>query len=238
MSTRRLVVNVDHVATVRQARRGVEPDPIAAATLALLGGADGIVAHLREDRRHIQDRDVRLLREIVHSHFVLEMAPTSEMLKTALEIRPDSVTLVPERRQELTTEGGLDICGAGSEGVAEAVAALNANGVRSCIFIDPERAQLEAAERLAARAVEIHTGRYALEGSGSTCELGRIYDAVRHASSLALEVGVGHGLDYGNVAPLAELEEITEFSIGHSIVSRALLVGMQQAVMEMRQRVA
>ncbi len=233
MSKRRLVVNVDHVASVRQVRQGREPDPVAAAMLAQLGGADGIVVHLREDRRHIQDRDVRVLRQTVHDHFCLEMAATSEMLKTALEVRPDSVTLVPERREELTTEGGLNVI-AEAATVEEIVRSLNDNLVRSCLFLDPEIEQIQAAHRMDAQAIEIHTGRYADGGADQDKELARIFDAVRLASKLGLEIGVGHGLDHRNLEPLAEVDAIVEFSIGHSIVSRALLVGMERAVAEIK----
>ena len=233
MSRARLVVNVDHVATLRQARRGVDPDPVAAATLALLGGADGIVVHLREDRRHIQDRDVRLLRQVVHQLFCLEMAATQEMLKVALEVRPSSVTLVPERREELTTEGGLDLVGQLGE-IGEVVRTLDEADIRSCVFVDPDLDQIKAAHRVGARAVEIHTGRYADAASGGQDELRRVCDAVRLASKLKLEVGVGHGLDYRNVRALADVDQIEEYSIGHSIVSRAALVGMERAVFEMR----
>jgi pyridoxine 5-phosphate synthase len=233
---RRLVVNVDHVATLRQARRGVHPDPVAAAGLALLAGAQGIVAHLREDRRHIQDRDVRLLRQVVHEHFCLEMAPTQEMLKVALEVRPDSVTLVPERREELTTEGGLDVLMALGE-IGEIARALHESKIRTCIFVEPDVEQIKAAHRLGARAVELHAGRYAERGPGVEDELRRLEDGAKLAGKLKLEVGVGHGLDYRNVGPLAALETFSEFSIGHSIVSRGLLVGMERAVREMRELV-
>ena len=233
MNPRRLVVNVDHVATVRQARRGLEPDPAAAATLALLGGADGIVVHLREDRRHIQERDVRVLRQVVHELFCLEMAPTHEMLKIALEVRPNSVTLVPERREELTTEGGLDLAAQLGQ-VGEVVRALEESEIRSCVFIDPDLDQVKAANRVGARAVEIHTGRYAEAGPGRQEELRSICDSVRLAAKFQLEVGIGHGLDYQNVRPFLDVAEIEEYSIGHSIVSRATLVGMERAVLEMR----
>jgi pyridoxine 5-phosphate synthase len=233
MSERRLVVNVDHVATVRQARRGVEPEPVTAAALALLGGADGIVVHLREDRRHIQDRDVRLLRQTVHALFCLEMAATQEMLKVALEVRPSSVTLVPERREELTTEGGLDVQTRLGE-IGEIVRALADGGIRSCLFIAPDLEQIKAAHRVGARAVEIHTGRYAEHGPDHEAELRRIEDAIKLAKKLGLEIGVGHGLDYRNVLRLARIAEIEEFSIGHSIVSRALFTGIEAAVREMK----
>ena len=233
MTERRLVVNVDHVATVRQARRGVEPDPVTAAALALLGGADGIVVHLREDRRHIQERDVRLLRQTVPALFCLEMAATQEMLKVALEVRPSSVTLVPERREELTTEGGLDVQSRIGE-VGEIVRALGDGGIRSCLFVAPDLEQIKAAHRVGARAVEIHTGRYAEHGPDHEDEVRRIEDAIRLAAKLRLESGVGHGLDYRNVVRLARIGEIEEFSIGHSIVSRALFVGIERAVREMK----
>jgi len=233
----RLVVNVDHVATLRQVRQGVEPDPIAAAQLALLGGADGIVCHLREDRRHVQERDVRLLRQTVHPLFCLEMAPTQDMLKVALDVRPDSVTLVPERREELTTEGGLDVLSALGE-IGERVRALHESKIRTCLFVAPDLEQVKAAHRVGARAIELHTGRYAEHGPDRDEELRRIRDAVRLATKLKLEVGVGHGLDYRNVDALVEIAEIEELSIGHSIVSRAVLVGMERAVREMRERMA
>jgi pyridoxine 5-phosphate synthase len=230
---RRLVVNVDHVATLRQARGGVEPDPIAGALAALAGRADGIVVHLREDRRHIQDRDLRLLRQVVHARLVLEMAATAEMVKTALEVRPDSVTLVPERREELTTEGGLDVV-AGFERLREVVRALGEARVRTCAFVEPDLEQVKAAHRVGARAIEIHTGRYAQPAPGGSDELSRIRDAARLGGKLGLEIGAGHGLDYRNVSPLRAIEEIREFSIGHAILSRALFVGLEQATREMK----
>jgi pyridoxine 5-phosphate synthase len=233
MSERRLVVNVDHVATLRQARRGLEPDPVTAAALCQLGGADGIVAHLREDRRHIQDRDVRLLRQTVHGLFCLEMAASQEMLKVALEVRPSSVTLVPERREELTTEGGLDVQSRIGE-IGEIVRALKDGGIRSCLFVAADLEQIKAAHRVGARAVEIHTGRYAERGPDHEDEVRRIEDAIRLSAKLHLEIGVGHGLDYRNVARLARIGEIEEFSIGHSIVSRAVFVGLEAAVREMK----
>ncbi|MFQ5515397.1 MAG: pyridoxine 5'-phosphate synthase [Myxococcota bacterium] len=235
MSRRRLVVNVDHVATLREARGGREPDPVAAATLATLAGADGIVVHLRGDRRHIQERDARLLRPLIRRCFCVEMAATAEGLSLALDLRPDSVTLVPERSEERSTERGLDLrAQAGT--IGELVAKLRGAGIRSCLFVDPDRESIEAAGRLRADAIEIHTGVYAgADESGVwDAELARIFEAARLAAGLDLEVGVGHGLDYENVRPLAEGREIVEFSIGHSIVSRAVLVGMERAVREMR----
>ena len=192
--------------------------------------------HLREDRRHIQDRDVRLLRQTVHGLFYLEMAATQEMLKIALEVRPASVTLVPERREELTTEGGLDVQARIGE-IGEIARALGDAGIRSCLFIDPDLEQIKAAHRVGAKAVEIHTGRYAERGPAHEEEFRRIEDAVRLAAKLRLEIGVGHGLDYRNVSRLARIGEVEEFSIGHSIVSRALAVGMERAVREMRELV-
>jgi pyridoxine 5-phosphate synthase len=227
------MVNVDHVATVRQARRIAEPDPVHAAALALVGGADGIVAHLREDRRHVQDRDVVLLRQTVHARFCLEMGAAPELLRIALEVRPDVVTLVPERREEITTEGGLDVVAAARE-LTEVVRALHDAQVESCMFVDPDLEQLKAAHRVGARAVELHTGRWAEGGPDPASEIERLRDCARLASKLGLGIGVGHGLDYRNVGPVAEIEEVEEFSIGHSIVGRALLVGMQRAVSEMK----
>ena len=229
---RRLVVNVDHVATVRQARGGVEPDPAEAAEAALAAGADGIVAHLREDRRHVQDRDVRRLRRTVRRLFCLEMAATREMLEIALEVRPDSVTLVPERREELTTEGGLDVRAEPAE-VAAILRALDGAGIRTCLFVDPDPEQVEASRRLDARSVELHTGGYAQAGPDRAGHARALADAALLAAGLGLEVGVGHGLDYRNVRGLAGLAPVEEFSIGHSIVSRALFVGMDRAVREM-----
>ncbi len=231
--SRRLVVNVDHVATVRQARGVHDPEPVTAASLALLGGANGIVVHLREDRRHIQDRDVRLIRQIVHGYYCLEMAPTPEMVKVAIEVRPTSVTLVPERREELTTEGGLDVRTNATK-IAEIARAFDEARVRLCLFIDPDLEQVKSAHRVGAGAVEIHTGRYAEGGPATQDEFNKICDAARLAAKLRLEVGVGHGLDYANVEPLVAVREIEEFSIGHSIVARAIFVGMERAVAEMK----
>ncbi len=233
MISRRLVVNVDHVATLRQARGGPEPEPVAAALSALAGRADGIVVHLREDRRHIQDRDLRLLRQVVHARLVLEMAASAEMLKIALEVRPDSVTLVPERREEVTTEGGLDVV-AGYERLREIARALGEARVRTCVFVEPEVDQIKAAHKVGARAIEIHTGRYAAPAPDGADELMRIRDAARLAAKLGMEVGAGHGLDYRNVHPLTAIEEIREFSIGHAILARALFVGLERAVAEMK----
>lgn len=236
MTERRLVVNLDHVATVRQTRSGVEPDPVTAATLAVLAGADGIAVHLREDRRHVQDRDLRVLRQTVHGRLCLEMAATQEMLKVALDVRPDSVTLVPERPEELASTGGLDVQSRIGE-IGEIARALHESGIRTGLCIDPDLEQVKAAHRVGARAVELHAGRYGERGPDHDEVLRRIEDAVRLAAKLKLEIGVGHGIDYGNVGKLAENDLIDEFSIGHAIVSRAIYVGMERAVREMKQLV-
>jgi pyridoxine 5-phosphate synthase len=232
---RRLSVNIDHVATLRQARRDVEPDPVHAAVAAELGGADGITVHLREDRRHIQDRDVRLLRETVRVELNLEMAATAEMVRIALEVRPDLVTLVPERREELTTEGGLDVV-ALAISLRAAVETLGAAGIPVSLFVDPDVAQLDAAARTGAPFVELHTGRYARQAREA--DLLREADVVRRgvAGALAagLRVNVGHGLTYRNVRPIAAIPEVGTFAIGHNIVARAILVGMTEAVREMK----
>ncbi len=230
----KLAVNVDHVATVREARKVNYPDPIHAAVLAELGGAHGIVVHLREDRRHIQDRDVKILREIVKTKLILEMAATEEMIKFAKEVRPDQVTLVPERRQEITTEGGLKVKGRTSK-VREAVEELKEAGLKVSIFIDPDPEQLKAAAKTGADVVELHTGHYA-EAAGPEemdLELTRLEEAARIARDLGFEVHAGHGLHYGNVSAVAAIPEIEEFSIGHAIVARAIMVGMKEAVREM-----
>lgn len=229
-----LGVNIDHVATIRQARRTVEPDPVAAAVLAELGGADGITVHLREDRRHIQERDVRLLRQTVRTHLNLEMAATSEMVAIALDIRPDYVTLVPERREEVTTEGGLDVVGQ-QEPLTQVVQTLQGAGIPVSLFIDADPAQLEAAAKTTAQFIELH-GRYA-EAKGEAAqqqELAILAHGVQQAKSLGLRVNAGHGLTYTNVGAIARLEGIEELNIGHTIISRAVLVGMVQAVRDMK----
>ena len=230
----RLAVNVDHIATLRQARRGSEPDPVAAAILAEVAGASGIIVHLREDRRHIQDRDLRLLREVVKTQLNLEMAATDEMVKIALEVLPDVVTLVPERRQEVTTEGGLDVAGQ-EERVARVVRVLTEGGIRVSLFIDPSPEQAKASKRTGAPFVEIHTGRYAEAQSEADRQkaLLKIMEAARLVRDLGLRVGAGHGLTYQNVTPVAAIPEVEELNIGHSIVGRASLVGMDRAVREM-----
>ncbi len=230
----RLNVNVDHVATVRQARGGNEPDPVLAAYLAELGGAQGIVVHLREDRRHIQDRDLRTLKETVRTKLNLEMAATEEMTVIARELKPDMVTLVPEKRKELTTEGGLDVAG-NLKGVSRTVKSLRSAGIFVSLFIDPDAGQIKAAQTAGADMVEIHTGSYADARSeaGREEELRKIKKAVKQASGLGLRVSAGHGLNYVNARPVALIKEIEELNIGHSIVSRAVMVGFENAVREM-----
>lgn len=230
----RLSVNVDHVATVRQARLGREPDPVHAALLAEQAGAHGIIVHLREDRRHIQDRDLGLLRQMVKTHLNLEMAAVEEIIAIALQVLPDMVTFVPERREELTTEGGLNVV-AHLDQIRDAVARVRQASIRVSLFVDPDENSIEASARAGAQVVEIHTGRYADAQSGLQREeeFMRIGRAAVLARQLGLEVHAGHGLDYRNVSPLVSIREIEEFSIGHSIVARAVLVGMERAVAEM-----
>ena len=228
----RLGVNIDHVATVRQARRAAEPDPVAAAVLAMLGGADGITVHLREDRRHIQDRDVRLLRSIV-SRLNLEMAAAEEIIQIALDVKPDEATLVPEKRQELTTEGGLDVAGQFDK-VQKTVKRFLQQKIEVSLFIDPTPGQVAASHRTGARIVEFHTGSYA-HASKKGQELRHLVAASRAARREGLIVAAGHGLTLGNVRAVAAIAEIEELNIGHSIVSRALSVGMAKAVREMKE---
>ena len=230
----RLGVNVDHVATVRQARGTNEPDPVTAAALAELAGAEGITVHLREDRRHIQDRDVEILRQTVQSRLNLEMAATDEMVAIALRLRPDCVTLVPEKRQELTTEGGLDVLGQSAH-LRPRIAALQAVGIVVSLFVDPVRGQIEAASHVGADTIEIHTGSYCetKDVDSRAIELEKIAEAIRVGQQCGLGVNAGHGLNYRNIAPVVALGGIEEYNIGHSIVSRAVLVGMERAVREM-----
>jgi pyridoxine 5-phosphate synthase len=230
----RLAVNIDHVATIRQARRTFEPDPVIAASLAELAGAEGIIVHLREDRRHIQDRDLHLLRKTVVTKLNLEMAATEEMIDIALEVKPDMVTLVPEKREELTTEGGLEVAGREKE-LAGIVQTLKAGGLRVSLFVDPSGNQVAASQAVGADIVEIHTGHYAEARDREEMEkqFYRVTWAVREAKKRGLEVSVGHGLTYQNVRKFQGVSEISEFSIGHSIISRAVLVGMDRAVREM-----
>jgi pyridoxine 5-phosphate synthase len=230
----RLCVNIDHVATVRQARGTDEPDPVRAAVLAELAGADGITVHLREDRRHIQDRDVELLLATVRTLVNLELAVSEEVLALAEAWRPTHATLVPEKRQEITTEGGLDVSRE-PDRLRSAIARLASAGSRVSLFIDPDPATIDAAAELGAHAVELHTGEYANASSRAVAddELSRLQEAARRAAAAGLGVHAGHGLTYENVSPVAAIRECEELNIGHSIVSRAVLVGMERAVREM-----
>ncbi|HUL60703.1 MAG TPA: pyridoxine 5'-phosphate synthase [Anaeromyxobacteraceae bacterium] len=239
MSPARLGVNVDHVATLRQMRRTPYPDPVVAAALAELAGADQITIHLREDRRHIQDRDLQILRRTVQTRLNLEMAATQEMVRTAYEVKPDMVTLVPERREELTTEGGLDAVG-GRDGLRKVVKNLRDAEVAVSLFIDADLDQVKAAHRAEAQVVEFHTGRFcdARLAADRNRELARIVDACKAAAKLGLAVAAGHGLHYGNVAAVASIPEVEELNIGHSIVSRAMLIGLERAVREMKELIA
>ncbi|MBX3439387.1 MAG: pyridoxine 5'-phosphate synthase [Planctomycetaceae bacterium] len=230
-----LGVNIDHVATIRQARRTIEPDPVWAAALAELGGADGITLHLREDRRHIQDRDLRVLRETVQVKLNLEMGATEEMTAIAVDLRPDQVCLVPEKREEVTTEGGLDVI-ANRDRVAACVERLLAAGIDVSLFIDADARQIDAAYDLRASSVELHTGRYADAANAS--ERDEEFRTLLHAGSHAVQRGLllhmGHGLTYRNVRRIAAIPHLGELNIGHSIIARAVLVGMTQAVREMK----
>lgn len=234
----RLSVNIDHIATLRQARLGKEPDPVTAASIVELAGADGITVHLREDRRHIQDRDVRLLRETVKTKLNLEMAATEEMISIAIEVKPDMVTLVPEKRAELTTEGGLDVI-INKEELSKQVSILKDCGITVSLFINPEIDQVKGALRVGADYVEIHTGRYAdaVNKEEGEIEFGRILDSVKAASKLRLGINAGHGLNYINIKKISKISEIEEFSIGHGIIARAALVGLERAVREMAELV-
>ena len=232
--TGKLGVNIDHVATVRQARGTIEPDPVTAAALAELGGADGITVHLREDRRHIQDRDVELLRQTVKTRLNLEMAATEEMVAIALRLRPDCVTLVPEKRQELTTEGGLDVCGQ-RELLEPKIALLRQSGILVSLFVDPDAGQIEASQQIGADYIEIHTGSYceAVTVQARRAELNKIGAAIHQGHRIGLGINAGHGLNYQNIRPVVALGGIEEYNIGHSIISRAVLVGLERAVREM-----
>ena len=230
-----LGVNIDHVATIRQARRTIEPDPVWAAALAELGGADVITVHLREDRRHIQDRDVRVLRETVQVKLNLEMAAEPSITEIALSVRPQQATLVPERREEVTTEGGLDVAG-NIERVKACVERLHAAGIEVSLFIDPDERQIEASHRLKVAAVELHTGAYAdaALGAAQAEQLSKLQQAGRFALDSGLILHFGHGLTYRNVLPVAAIPGASELNIGHSIVARGVMVGFQQAVREMK----
>jgi len=231
----RLSVNIDHVATLRQTRRGKQPDPVAAAIIAELAGADGIIVHLREDRRHIQDRDLELLRRVVKTRLNLEMANTEEIIQIALKVKPDLVTFVPERREELTTEGGLDVQ-VNQASLRKNIQRLKKAGIQISLFIDPDPLQVRASKRVGAGYIEIHTGKYADAPEEDTRrkELQRITRAIGQARRLGLRVNIGHGLDYQNVSPFRNIAGIEDYSIGHSIISRAVLVGLDRAVREMK----
>ena len=234
----RLGVNIDHVATVRQARRAEIPDPLEAALLAEKAGADGITVHLREDRRHIQEHDVERLWQRIATKLNLEMAVTPAMVSFAEKLRPDDACFVPEKREELTTEGGLEVI-AHREKVKDAVARLQGRGIHVSLFIDPDAAQIEAAREAGADAIEIHTGAYCnASGVKSEKDLKAIVNAASLAQSLGLEVHGGHGLGYQNVLPVAKISEIVELNIGHSIIARAVMVGIEQAVREMKELLA
>ena len=235
MRRQRLYINVDHVATVRQARRAEVPDPVAAALLAEKAGADGITVHLREDRRHVQERDVERLREEAATKINLEMAVTPAMVAYAEKIRPHDACFVPEKREELTTEGGLDVV-AHKIKVRDAVKKLQDRGIHVSLFIDPAQTQIETAQEVGADAIEIHTGAYCnVATAARQRELAAIADAAALARRLGLEVHAGHGLDYENVLPIAKIPEIVELNIGHSIIARAVIVGIEQAVREMKE---
>lgn len=230
----RLGVNIDHVATVRQARGVIYPDPVTAAGIVELAGADGIVCHLREDRRHIQDRDLRILKEVIQTRLNLEMAATEEMIRIALATQPDIVTLVPEKREELTTEGGLDVIKT-FKALKKAVQRFHRGGIPVSLFVDPRSDQIRASEAVGADVIEIHTGHYcdAKNGADADGELKKILDAVGEASHCNLQIAGGHGLNYVNVRRIREIKEIEELNIGHSIIARAVLVGLDRAVREM-----
>jgi pyridoxine 5-phosphate synthase len=230
-----LGVNIDHIATIRQARRGVEPDPVAAAAIAELAGADGITVHLREDRRHIQERDVRILRQTVRTHLNLEMAATPEMVEIALDIKPDYITLVPEKREEITTEGGLDVFGMGDRLVA-IVQQLQSAGIPVSLFVDPDARQLKASAQTGANFVELHTGTYA--NATNAAEQRRELEILTKGGEVAIAIGLrlnaGHGLTYWNTSAIAQIPGMEELNIGHSIISRAVLVGLERAIQDMK----
>jgi len=234
-----LGVNIDHVATIRQARQTVEPDPVWAASLAELGGADGITIHLREDRRHIQDRDVRVLRDTVQVKLNLEMATAEEIVQIALRTKPEQVTLVPEKRQEITTEGGLDVVG-NRKRISEVARQLQDAGIEVSLFIDPEPRQIEASAEIGVSAIELHTGCYAEATSSAeqAAELQKLQQAGVLAIKQGLLLHMGHGLTYRNVIPVAKINGTCELNIGHSIIARAVLVGLERAVREMKQLIS
>jgi pyridoxine 5-phosphate synthase len=230
----KLTVNIDHVATIREARGEIEPDPVIAAGICELAGAEGIVSHLREDRRHVNDRDVKLLREVVRTKFDLEMAATEEMINIALDVLPDLVTLVPEKREEVTTEGGLNLK-ANFDKLKEAIEKLHSKDVNVSLFIDPEPSNIDLSVELSADIIEIHTGKYSntISESEQIKELSKIGSISRMAAEMGLTVTAGHGLNYYNIFPLLNIPEIREVSIGHSIISRAVFTGLHKAVEDM-----
>lgn len=231
----RLSVNVDHVATVRQARLGAEPDPVTAAMMAETAGADGVTVHLREDRRHIQDRDLKILRMVVKSRLNLEMAATSEMVEIALKVKPAMVTLVPEKRQELTTEGGLDVKN-NFDYIKNAVSKLRDAGIPVNLFVDPSPDAVKACHKIGSNGLEIHTGRYAEAQNAEVraAELKRVHDSAVLSRRLGLKTHAGHGLDYRNIEEIAAIKEFEEFAIGFSIIARSLYTGIHEAVREMK----
>ena len=230
----KLGLNVDHIATVRQARGGIEPDPVTAAAIGELAGAEGITIHLREDRRHIQDRDLEIMRQTVKTKLNLEMAATQEMVRIALRIKPDQVTIVPEKRLELTTEGGLDVI-LNAKHISDTVKRLKDGGINVSLFVDPNQEQIKAANKTGTDCIEIHTGSFAdaLTWSGREHELEHIDTAIKLARKVNLGVNAGHGLNYVNIKALAALGGIEEYNIGHSIIARAMLVGLDRAVRDM-----
>ena len=232
----KLGVNIDHVGTLRQARRGNEPDPIFAAVHCELSGVDSIVVHLREDRRHINERDVKILRQVVKTRLNLEMSINEEIVDIACSVKPDESTLVPEKREELTTEGGLDVI-SNKDKIKEVIKRLKAAGIIVSLFIDPEKRQIDAAKEIKSDFIELHTGKYADSRNEKDAQgqLRAIIDSTKHALKLGLKVNAGHGLNYHNVKPIAQIFGIEELNIGHSIISRAVIVGLQQAIREMLQ---
>lgn len=231
----KLGVNIDHIATLREARRGSEPDPIAAAVIAELAGADGITVHLRADRRHIQDRDVRLLRDTIKTRLNVEMAAAPEMMRAITSIKPDTITLVPERREEITTEGGLDVA-LNAAAISRSISTLDDAGISVSVFIDPDLDQIKACQKAGAKKVEINTGRYADARAQDLqeTELEKIRNAAQLARRMGFEVLAGHGLNYSNVVQIVAIPEIVELNIGHNIIARAALVGLERAVREMK----
>ncbi|AAQ00134.1 MULTISPECIES: pyridoxine 5'-phosphate synthase [Prochlorococcus] len=230
-----LGVNIDHIANIRQARLANEPDPVQMALLAELGGADGITIHLREDRRHIQDRDLKLLRETIKSRLNLEMAATTEMIEIALDLKPDMITLVPERREEITTEGGLDVA-SNAKSLKEIVTKMESCCIPTSLFVDANSKQLEASSKIGATWVELHTGPYARASwKNQPLEFAKISEGVARARNLGLRVNAGHGLTYQNVEPIASITEMEELNIGHTIIARAIAIGLKEAVKEMKE---